>query len=99
MSKEVMIRNSTAEFLTFAYQQGGDGVEVRIEEGTVWLSQKGLAGLFQTTPENIGMHFKNIFADEELHDDSVTKKFLATAADGKNYQTKHYNLDAIIAKC
>ena len=97
MSKDIMIRNATAEFLTFSYQQGGDGYEVRVEDGTVWLSQKGISGIFQTTPENIGMHFKNIFNDEELKADSVTKKFLVTAADGKNYQTKHYNLDAIIA--
>lgn len=93
----VRIRNSTAEFLTFAYQTGGDGVEVRVEEGTIWLSQKSMGQLFETTPENVLMHLKNIFAENELEQDSVAKVFLATAADGKNYRIKHYNLDAIIA--
>jgi len=93
----VRLRNSTAEFLTFAYQTGGDGVEVRVQEGTIWLSQKNMGMLFETTPENVLMHLKNIFASGELAEDSVAKVFLATAADGKNYRTKHYNLDAIIA--
>jgi len=95
--KNLQLRNSTAEFLIFSYQTGGDGVEVRVQDGTVWLSQKSMGSLFDTTPENILMHLKNIFKDEELTADSVAKIFLATAADGKNYQTKHYNLDAIIA--
>lgn len=93
----VRLRNSTAEFLTFAYQTGGDGVEVRVQEGTIWLSQKNMGLLFETTPENVLTHLKNIFADNELAEDSVAKVFLATAADGKNYRIKHYNLDAIIA--
>lgn len=91
------LRNSTAEFLTFAYQTGGDGVEVRVQDGTIWLSQKHIGQLFETTPENVLMHLKNIFAEEELAEDSVAKIFLATATDGKNYRIKHYNLDAIIA--
>jgi len=91
------LRNSTAEFLTFAYQTGGDGVEVRVQDGTIWLSQKHIGQLFETTPENVLMHLKNIFAGEELAEDSVAKIFLATAADGKNYRIKHYSLDAIIA--
>jgi len=91
------LRNSTAEFLTFAYQTGGDGVEVRVQNGTIWLSQKNIGQVFETTPENVLMHLKNIFAGEELAEDSVAKVFLATAADGKNYRIKHYNLDAIIA--
>jgi hypothetical protein len=93
----VRIRNSTAEFLTFACQTGGDGVEVRVQDGTIWLSQKNMGLLFETTPENVLMHLKNIFAGKELAEDSVAKVFLATAADGKNYRIKHYNLDAIIA--
>lgn len=93
----VRLRNSTAEFLTFAYQTGGDGVEVRVQDGTIWLSQKNMGLLFETTPENVLMHLKNIFVEKELAEDSVAKVFLATAADGKNYRIKHYNLDAIIA--
>ena len=95
--ENLRIRNSTAEFLTFAYQTGGDGVEVRVQDSTIWLSQKNIGQLFETTPENVLMHLKNIFAGAELAEDSVAKVFLATASDGKNYQIKHYNLDAIIA--
>jgi len=93
----VRIRNSTAEFLTFAYQTGGDGVEVRVQDGMIWLSQKNMGQLFATTPENVLMHLKNIFAEKELAEDSVAKVFLATESDGKNYRIKHYHLDAIIA--
>lgn len=95
--KKLSLRNSTAEFLIFSYQNGGDGVEVRVQDGTIWLSQKQMGMLFDTTPENILMHLNNIFKEEELTTDSVTKKFLVTATDNKNYNVKHYNLDAIIA--
>ncbi len=95
--KSLQIRNSTAEFLIFSYLTGGDGIEVRVQDGTIWLSQKQMGSLFDTTPENVLMHLKNIFKEEELPSDSVTKEFLVTAADGKNYRVKHYNLDAIIA--
>jgi hypothetical protein len=94
---ELRIRNSTAEFLTFAYQTGGDGVEVRVQDGTIWLSQKNMGALFETSGDNVGLHLKNIFKDGELKADSVTEDFSVTASDGKNYVVKHYNLDAIIA--
>jgi len=94
---ELRIRNSTAEFLTFAYQAGGDGVAVRVQDGTIWLSQKNLGQLFDTSSDNIGLHLKNIFAEGELAVDAVTEDFSVTATDGKNYRVKHYNLDAIIA--
>jgi hypothetical protein len=93
----VRIRNSTAEFLIFSYQTGGDGVEVRVQDGTVWLSQKNMGWLFNTSSDNIGLHLKNIFADGELQADSVTEDFSVTATDNKNYRVKHYNLDAIIS--
>ena len=64
-----------------------------MQEETVWLSQKQLAELFQTSVPNINMHIKNIFDEGELRADSVIKDFLITAADGKNYRTKLYNLD------
>ena len=95
--KPLVIRNSTAEFLTFAYQSKGDGVEVRVQEGTIWLSQKNMGLLFETTPENVLMHLKNIFNDGELDENSTAKNFLAVATNGKTYDIKHYNLDAIIA--
>ena len=96
-SHEVRIRNSTAEFLIFSFQTGGDGVEVRVQDGTVWLSQKNMGQLFDTSSDNIGLHLKNIFAEEELYAKAVTEDFSVTASDGKNYNVKHYNLDAIIA--
>ncbi|MDR3049413.1 MAG: virulence RhuM family protein [Elusimicrobiota bacterium] len=95
--KVLRIRNSAAEFLTFAYQSKGDGVEVRVQNDTIWLSQKNMSLLFDTSVDNIGLHLKNIFKDGELQEISVTEYFSATASDGKNYNTKHYNLDAIIA--
>ncbi|HRK35374.1 MAG TPA: virulence RhuM family protein [Candidatus Hydrogenedentes bacterium] len=93
----VRMRNRTAEFLTFAYQTGGDGVEVRVQDGTIWLSQKNIGELFLTSSDNVGLHLKNIFKEGELRAASVTEEFSVTAADGKNYTVKHYNLDAIIA--
>ena len=93
----VHIRNSTAEFLTFAYQTGGDGVEVRVQDGTIWLSQKSMGLLFETSSDNISLHLKNIFKEGELNVDSVTEDFSATATDGKKYTVRHYNLDTIIA--
>jgi hypothetical protein len=95
--RRLRIRNSTAEFLIFSYQTGGDGVEVRVQDGTIWLSQKLMGQLFDTSTDNIGLHLKNIFNEEELPSAAVTEIFSVTAADGKNYKVKHYNLDAIIA--
>jgi len=96
-NKQVQIRNSTAEFLTFAYQSGGDGVEVRVQDGTIWLSQKNMGLLFDTSSDNVGLHLKNIFADSELSENSTTENFSAVATNNKTYNIKHYNLDAIIA--
>ena len=96
----VRIRNSTAEFLTFAYQTGGDGVEVRVQDGTIWLSQKNIGLLFETTPENVLMHLKKIYAENELTESATTKDFLAVQTEGKRQVQRrilHYNLDAIIA--
>jgi hypothetical protein len=95
--KTLQIRNSTAEFLIFTKQAGENGIEVRIQDGTIWLSQKLIAALFDCSADNISLHLKNIFAEGELDEFSVTEDFSVTAADGKNYRTKHYNLDAIIA--
>jgi hypothetical protein len=94
---DLRLRNSPAEFLTFAYQTGGDGMEVRVQDGTIWLSQKKMGQLFDTSCDNIGLHLKNIFKDSEINAISVTEDFSVTASDGKNYVVKHYNLDAIIA--
>lgn len=95
--KKLQIRNSTAEFLIFTNQTKEDGIEVRVQDETIWLSQKLMAALFDCSTDNISLHLKNIFKENELDEDSVTEEFSVTASDGKNYNTKHYNLDAIIA--
>ena len=92
----LQIRNSTAEFLIFTKQNKEKTIEVIVDEESVWLSQKLMAELFGTTRNNITMHLTNIF-NEELNENSVCKEFLHTASDGKNYKTKYYNLDVIIA--
>ena len=94
--KNLQIRNSTAEFLIFTKQNKEKTIEVIVDEESVWLSQKLMAELFGTTRNNITMHLKDIF-NKELNENSVCKNFLHTAEDGKNYNTKYYNLDAIIA--
>lgn len=91
------IRNHTADFLIFTKEVGGNGIEVRVENETIWLTQKLMAELFDTTKQNISLHLKGIFKDGELMESSVVKIFLTTALDGKSYKEKHYNLDAIIA--
>ena len=96
-SQSLTIRNSTAEFLIFTRQSGEGGIEVRYENETIWLTQKLMAELFEVTTPTINEHLKNIFDSGELQQDSVIRKFRITAADGKNYNTQFYDLDAIIA--
>ncbi|PCH64455.1 MAG: cell filamentation protein Fic [Gammaproteobacteria bacterium] len=91
------IRNSTAEFLIFTAQTGGDNIEVRVDDKTVWLTQKLLAELFSVSVPTINEHLKNIFNNNELDKISVVRKFRTTASDGKQYDTQFYNLDAIIS--
>ncbi len=95
--KSLIIRNSTAEFLIFTNQAGEDGIEVRYEEESTWLTQKLMAELFNVSIPTINEHLKNIFEVGELQADSVIRKFLTTAADGKKYTVQFYNLDAIIS--
>jgi len=97
MSKNLQIRNSTAEFLVFTKQAGESTIDVRIEDETVWLTQKLLAVLFEVDVRTISEHLKNIFNSHELEANSVIRNFRITAADGKNYNTQFYNLDAIIS--
>ena len=96
-SKSLTIRNSTVEFLIFTQQAGEEGIEVRYEEESIWLSQKLMSELFSVDVRTISEHLKNIFESGELDADSVIRKFRTTAADGKNYNTQFYNLDAIIS--
>ena len=97
MAKKFEIRNSTAEFLTFVATGKEEGIQVLYKDETIWATQKAMATLFDCSTDNIGLHLKNIFKSGELMEDSVTEKISATAADGKNYLTKFYNLDAIIS--
>lgn len=91
---KIQIRNSTTDFLVFTKQAGEDGIEVRVHDENVWLTQKSMAQLFDCSTDNIGLHLKNIFKEGELDKNSVTEKSSATANDGKKYPTMFYNLDA-----
>lgn len=86
-----------SSLLLYQTEDGKQRIEVRLEGETVWLTQRLMSELFQTTPENITMHLKNIFSEGELDPNSVTKESLVTARDGKNYRTKLYRLEAIVA--
>jgi len=86
-----------SNFILFKTNDQKISVDVRLEEETVWLTQDQIAVLFGVERPGITQHIKNIFSDHELHENLVSKKFLRTAADGKNYNTKHYNLDMIIS--
>ena len=81
----------------FTKQNGEDGIEVRVHDEDVWLTQKSMARLFDCSTDNIGLHLKNIFASGELESEAVTEESSATASDGKKYRMKFYNLDAIIS--
>jgi len=99
-NNKLQIRNSTAEFLTFAYQSKGDGIEVRVQDGTIWLSQKNMGFLFDTSTDNIGLHIKNIYNESELNEISTTEDFSVVQQEGSREvcrAVKHYNLDVIIA--
>lgn len=95
--KNFQIRNSTIDFLVFTKQNTEDGIEVRVHDENVWLSQKGMAQLFDCSTDNISLHLKNIFKSDELRPEAVVEESSATASDGKKYKTKFYNLDAIIS--
>lgn len=92
-----LIRNSTAEFLIFTNQTGDQSIEVRYEDNEIWLTQKRIAELFEVSLPTINEHLKHIFESKELNELSVIRNFRITATDGKNYNTKHYNLDAVIS--
>lgn len=94
MDNELNERNN---FIMYTTDDGQVDIEVRLEEENVWLTQKSMAELFETTRNNITMHIKNIFEDGELQEKTVSKDSLLTAKDRKNYKTKFYNLDLIIA--
>ena len=96
--KEASItRSSAAEYLTFITAKGEGGGEAIYADEDVWLSQKMMAVLYDVDVRTINYHLKKIFKDSELDKNSVIRKFRIAAADGKTYQTQHYNLSATIA--
>ena len=100
MNKKLRIRNSTAEFLTFASQNAGNSIEVRFEENTLWLTQQLIAELFGTTKQNVSLHIQNIISDGELAADATVKDFLTVRQEGDRQVSRtleYYNLDMIIA--
>jgi hypothetical protein len=99
MQKDITIKSATAEYLTFIASTGDtpQSMEIRYEDENIWLTQKMLATLYDVEIPTINYHIKRIFEDGELSEDSVIRNFLITADDGKNYQTKHYSLQMIIA--
>ena len=97
--KGITIHSSAAEYLTYVASTGSnsDSFEMRYEDENIWLTQKMMATLYDVSVSAINQHLKRIFEDNELIEESVIKKYLITASDGKSYSTKHYNLQAIIA--
>ncbi|MFA6171690.1 MAG: RhuM family protein [Patescibacteria group bacterium] len=85
------------QIIIYNAEDGETKVEVVMRNETVWLSQKQMAELFDCSTDNISLHLKNVFKEAELRENSVTEEYSVTASDGKNYVTKHYNLDAIIS--
>ena len=95
--KDLLIRNSTSEFLAFTAESGADSIEVLYANENVWATQDMMATLYGIDRSGIAKHLKNLFDDGELNKDSVCAKFARTASDGKTYQTQFYGLEAIIA--
>ena len=85
------------EIIIYQTEDGQTKIDVKFEDETVWLTQAQLCELYQTSKSNISEHIKHIFEEEELDEESVVRKFRTTAADGKNYNIIHYNLDMIIS--
>lgn len=85
------------EIVVYRTEDGRNRIRVLLEDETVWLAQAALAELFETTKQNVSLHIRNICEEGELLESSVVKDYLTTAADGKQYRVKHYNLDMILA--
>lgn len=95
--KELMPATEKNEIIVYQPEGGEFHIEVRVENETVWLTQAQMAELFNSTRNNVTLHIKNIFQENELDAKSVCKESLLTANDGKKYRTKIYNLDVIIS--
>ena len=94
--KHDIARSSAAEYLTFIASSGEGGVDAIYSDEDIWVSQKMMGTLYKVETHTINYHINKIFSDNELEEKSVIRNFRITATDGKNYNTKHYNLPAII---
>lgn len=100
MPKDLIIRSSSAEFLIFERQTHDKGIQVRFEEGDLWLTQKAMSELYDCSVDNISLHLKNIYNDLELDKESTTEDFSIVQKEGKREvkrNMKYYNLDAVIS--
>lgn len=96
-NKKSLVRSSSAEYLTFIAATGEGGVDAIYADENIWLSQKMMGALYNVETHTINYHLKKVFNDNELDENSVIRNFRITAQDGKNYNTQHYSLSAIIA--
>ena len=96
-NNKIQIRNSTNDFLIFNKENGGDGVDVLMADENVWLTQKSLCALYDVAKSTVSEHLSAIFASRELAEDSTVRNFRTVASNGKTYNQKYYNLQAIIA--
>ena len=97
MEKEMQVRNSTVDFLVFTRDAGDDGINVLIEDDTVWLTQEGIAALFDKARTTVSEHISNIYSTGELDSESTCRKFRHMGTNGQDYWPTHYNLDVIIS--
>ncbi len=95
--KNIQIRNSTVDFMVFTKDAGSDSIEVRVQDGDVWLTQKSISMLFDVDRSVVTKHLKNIFEAGELDENSTCANYAQVADNGKTYQYKFYSLSAIIA--
>ena len=100
MANNLVVRSSSAEFLIFERQTHDKGIQVRFENGDLWLTQKAMSELYDCTTDNISLHLKNIYNDYELNKNSTTEEFSVVQKEG-NREVKrnilYYNLDAVIS--
>ncbi len=88
---------SRGELILYCTEDGRQAIRLRVVDGTVWLTQAEIAGLFHTTKQNVSLHLKNIFGPNELPRGSLVKESLTTPADGEDHATSPYEFDAILA--
>ena len=100
MAKDIQVRNSVSDFLIFTKQTGGDGIQVRLHDENIWLTQKSMAQLFDCSIDNIALHLKNIFQTGELDEMATTEDSSVVQKEGErnvSRNMKFYNLDAVIS--